>query len=243
MDTKELIAWIEAHPVASTVIGAGGLIAILWLLGFFSSSTATASQDPLAAAYYAAEANQAVVAGQIQQATITSAAQTAQTGLQANAAVAINAAQAGAATTINGQNASAATTINQSSNDAAVAINAAQTTAATTLGVNDSNNQLLATYSNNATAITTNASNNATAAAIDQSNNYTSELNKYIGTIMAPQLARTGGYGTFSLPGLGTWGANTGAPPSIVGLEELGYTPAQASYLALGQPPVPPANP
>jgi hypothetical protein len=219
MNFHEVTVWVEAHPGESVLIGGGALIAILWLLGYFSPTAQAPAQDPLAAAYYAAEAQQAVVAGQIQQTTLTTAAQTAQTGIQANAAVAINAAQAGAATTINGQNTGAATTINQAQVSGAQAIQ---------LGV--SSDQLQATYSNNATALATAQSNNATAQAINASNNDTSVFSQYIGSIFAPETM--GGTqqpsGGIFLPS-GALGRIVGAPVSgTPGWYQMaGYTPAQ----------------
>ena len=120
----------------------------MWLLGFFGSSASSSDSgaSSLASAYYAAEAQQAVVGGQIQMATIQRAAATAQNAAQVNGAVAINEAQTGAAVTINGQNATSATVINGQDTKAATAA---------------SNNQLLATYSNNATAYNTASLNSA----------------------------------------------------------------------------------
>ena len=120
MNLGEVSTWVEAHPGESIVIGGAAAIALLWVFGVFGGSSAAASNSGasnLASAYYAAEAQQAVVGGQIQMATIQSAAATAINGQNANAAVAIQKSQSHAATTINQQNASAATTINQSSNN------------------------------------------------------------------------------------------------------------------------------
>ena len=36
-DMHAIVAWVEKHPTESIVIGAGGTIALLWLLGFFGS--------------------------------------------------------------------------------------------------------------------------------------------------------------------------------------------------------------
>ena len=129
MNFKEVTSWVEAHPTESIVIGAGGVLVVLWLLGAFSSTPAASDSGAsnLASAYYAAEAQQAVVGGQIQMATIQSAAQTAQVNSQANAAVAINAAQTTAATTINGQNASTTSALG---NDQLLAAQSSNATAA-----------------------------------------------------------------------------------------------------------------
>lgn len=138
MNFKELTTWVEAHPGESTVIGAVGLIGVLWLLGFFSSTPAQSSGDPLAAAYYAAEKQQAVVAGQIQQTTIQAASATAIAGIQANAAVGINAANTSTAAIINAQNTDAVQNITYSNNAAVIATNQSNNNAITT--INQSNN-------------------------------------------------------------------------------------------------------
>jgi hypothetical protein len=138
MNTSEVFHWVEEHPIPSIVIGAGGLIAILYLLGYFSPSSSgqsgqSAGQN-LAAAYYTAEANQADVGGAIQVAQIQANADEAVTASNNSAAVAINNVDANAAQTMNGQNVNGA------------------------LGLGGQ--ELQATYSNNATAAniaTTNA--------------------------------------------------------------------------------------
>jgi hypothetical protein len=144
MNFSELLAWMEKNPVAAIAIGGGGVIAIMYLLGYFSptpaATTDTSGQTNLAAAYYAAEANQANVGGAIQVATIQAAAATAMDNSNNNAAVAINAAQTGAATTINSQNVNGE------------------------LGLGDQ--ALNATYNSNAAAVQVAQSNNATAGAI-----------------------------------------------------------------------------
>jgi hypothetical protein len=226
MNFKELTVWVEAHPGESILIGGGGLIFILWLLGYFSSSSSGPAQDPLAAAYYAAEANQAVVAGQIQNTTLTTARDTAVAGIQANAAVAINAAQTGAATVINGQNTGAATTINSQT------VSAEQ---ATLLGV--SSNQLQATYSNNASALAAVQSNNATATTINATNNQTNLMGDYINKIIAPEMLSPAGQATGGNLGFATpWGnfnqAGGSLSPNIAALMSMGYTSDQALHLA-----------
>ena len=206
MNFKEVTGWVEQHPTESIVIGAGGLIAILWLLGFFSSSSSTASSSGasnLASAYYAAEAQQAVVGGQIQMATIQSAAATAQNAADTNAAVAIQKSQSKAATTINGQNASAATTIGDQG--------------------------LLATYSNNSTALATTQSNNATQATIAESNNTSSIFQTILGSLLPAELANSAnpGYGAITIPGFGSFSA-VATLPNVNELMAGGLTNAQA---------------
>lgn len=184
---ERFVKWVEAHPGESIVFGGVGVLVLLWLLGYFSSDTSNAGASNLAAAYYAAEANQAVVGGQIQMANINATAATAQTGIQANAAVAINAANAGAATTINGQNVGGA------------------------LGI--SGNDLSATYSNNQAAQNIVASNNATQLTLDAQNNQASEVNGAINTVIPAEIAATGSIGGFALPGFGQFGTYTGLSP------------------------------
>ena len=211
MKVAQVGSWIEEHPIESVVIGGGVLIALIWLLGGFgsSSSQANSGQSNLASAYYAAEQAQAVVGGQIQVANIQATRDTAIAGLQANAAQAIQKTQAHAAITINGQNA----------------------TTASALG----NDQLLATESSNAAAIATTQSNNNAAVAMNANDNNTNFLVNYTNSVIAPELAspagqRTGG-GAFVTP-FGTFNSNTG---SLVGnvndLIAEGYTPAQAARL------------
>src|SRR5215831_13248319 len=109
MNTGEAITWIEAHPAESIVIGAGGVLALMWLFGAFSgpkASDTSGGSANLAAAYYAAEAQQAVVGGQIQMANIAAAADVAKTGLTTRTATAINESNNNAAVLINGQNTS-----------------------------------------------------------------------------------------------------------------------------------------
>jgi hypothetical protein len=132
MKFAEITAWVEAHPGESIVIGGGGVIVLLWLLGYFSSTPASSDSGAsnMAAAYYAAEANQATVAGQIQALTVQTAGATAVAGIQANAATAINQAQTSAAVTMNGQNTSSALNATYSNNSTAQAISASNNTLA-----------------------------------------------------------------------------------------------------------------
>ena len=207
MDMSKITGWVEAHPTESIVIGAGGLIAILYLLGYFSSSSSGSSgASSLASAYYAAEAQQAVVAGQIQADTVLSTAQTAQVNAQANAAVAINAAQSGAAVTINGQNAGAATTINQS------------------LG----SDALLSTENSNAAALSAVQSSNATAATINASNNTAGIFQTILGSLLPTEIAQGGGYGVLNIPGFGGFSALK-TIPTLNDMVAGGLTPQQAA--------------
>lgn len=99
----DAVKWAEDNPVATGGIILIGGLGLLWLFGFFSSSGSSSSntaQSNMAAAYYAAEAAQTTAGTQLQIATDTNQAQTAQVGLQTAAAVAINKANADSATTI-----------------------------------------------------------------------------------------------------------------------------------------------
>jgi hypothetical protein len=184
--------WVEKHPTEAIIIGGASVIALLWLLGAFSGgSKGDAGASNLASAYYAAEAQQAVVGGQIQQANIMATAATAQKTLDDNAAIAINAAQTHAAVRINGQNADAAQTINGQNVDAAQTINAQNVAYATAYA----SDQLQATYSNNSALVQTNAANNATAQAVNAANNQTSLMHDYVTAVLPQELAQYGGSG------------------------------------------------
>jgi hypothetical protein len=142
MDFGQIVKWAEAHPTETIIIGAGGLIALLWALGYIGGGQAAPSGDTgtanMAAAYYAAEQAQAVVGGQIQVATIQAAAATAMNASNNTAAVAIDQTNASAAQTINQQNVGGAIELgNQnlnatySNNNAAVQVAASNANAAT----------------------------------------------------------------------------------------------------------------
>jgi hypothetical protein len=220
MKLAEVTGWVEQHPTESIVIGAGGLIAVLWLLGFFSSSSsADSGSSNLASAYYAAEAQQAVVGGQIQMTTLQTAAATAQNAADVNGSVAIAKSQSKAATTINGQNATAATTINANNN------------AATTSQLGTQNNdQLLATYSNNSTALGIATSNNTTQATIAQAGYNAGVITSMINSIIAPETAKYGSAATI-IPGIGYMGAAPSGVSSINDLTGMGYSTSQAQFM------------
>lgn len=207
MNFKELEAWVEANPGKSILIGGGLVLFLLWIFGAFSKS-ATSNGGSLAAAYYAAEAQQAVIGGQIQQATIAAAAQTAQAGIAANAATAINAA-----------NTNAAITINQ--NQGVVVSHLAD-------------QQLNATLSNNATIQNVNATNTAAALAAHEASINGAEALAYINTVIPQELKITGGFGNFFLPNGQALSVNTGSPVGNVDLyQSIGFTPNEATQLAL----------
>lgn len=130
----KVTSWAEDHPYASIAIGLAFVLFILWLFGAFrgsSDSGGEASAGNMAAAYYAAEAQQAVVGGQIQIATIQANRDTAINADQTAAAVKLGkqqvklgGIQAKAATDINQQNANVAIT-NINANERMNQVNAA----------------------------------------------------------------------------------------------------------------------
>lgn len=202
------LSWIEEHPWLAGAIGLGGLLILLWLLGFFSSSTSqTSSNNGLAAAYYNAEAAQTTAGTQLQMATEAYAAQTAQDQIQANGAEAIASTTAGMYTTIGQQNASTTTALG--------------------------NDQLLASENSNNDALA--ASNTAamygyqTAQAGYQAANFQTVLN----TIAPQELAAYGGNANFvgsALPG-GGFNVNLGQVWNAQGLLNQGYTPAGVAQI------------
>lgn len=217
MNVSGAVHWVEAHPLESLLIGGGSVLVIAWALGAFSGggSGANAGASNLASAYYAAEAQQAVVGGQIQQATIAAAASTAQTGINANAAVAINAANQNAATTINGQNVGAATTINGQQ---------------IALGIQQSADALQATYSNNGAAVAENAANNASAQAIAANNNQSSLWSIILGKLLPQEMAQasaTGSTAQLTIPGFGSFASTPVSVWDFNALANAGYSPAQ----------------
>jgi hypothetical protein len=182
---QDALHWVEEHPALAAVIGVGGVFILLWLLGFFSSTKSSDSgSSNLASAYYAAEAAQAKIGGDIQLASITTAAQTRQNADNANAAVAIANTQAGAAVTINGQNASAATAINAQNTWRDVS----SATLGTWLGSIQASDQLLATQSNDAASVATTTSNNATAYNEQVSHDQTWGFANYVNNILAHEV-------------------------------------------------------
>jgi hypothetical protein len=206
MEGGKIFSWVEAHPAESAIIGVGGVLVIMWMLGFFSSSSSAASSGAsnMAAAYYAAEAQQAVVGGQIQVANIQATAGTAQALAGDTAATDISAINANAATTINGQNANVTTTLGDQ--------------------------QLNATYSNNATLLATTQANDAAATQISSAHDYSSLVSSYMNSVLPTELATYGGgqgWAT-SIPGFGT--IQSGGELSPAQAAAAGYGP---NYLAM----------
>lgn len=129
MDLHGGVVWVEAHPVQATVIGGVSIIALIWIFGGFRGGSSGDGRTSLAGAYYAAEAQQAVVGGQIQEANIAATRDTSIAGLEASAAMAIASTQAGAAIQINGQNTSSALSAVLSNNATAITVDAANNSA------------------------------------------------------------------------------------------------------------------
>lgn len=260
MNIDKAAIWIEKNPGLAIVIGLTGTLAILWLLGFFSTPAAAGAggdtgQTNMAAAYYAAEAQQAVVGGQIQMAHEAATSQTAQAATAANAAVAINAAQSLASVRINQQNADtsailgkygfdtatagydAATAQTSINAGASVAINQRNADLSASLG----NYDLLATYSNNDAATAANAANNATAFQIAHDTNVTATMHDFLGSIVPQELALTGGDASYDLPGGPGSYAITGthyvapAPAAVPIVQQIVAPPAaEISHLMTG---------
>ena len=201
MDGGKIVSWIEAHPAQSIIIGAGGLVLILWLFGAFGrKQQSDGGAASMAAAYYAAEAQQAVIGGQIQAATIQATRDTAIAALETDAAGKIEQTRANAAITINGQNADASTKLGEQN--------------------------LLATYSNNATTVAVTNSNNEAATRIAANNNWASILSGYINSILPSELSTYGSsaWSTY-IPGLGT--VTSGASGTPAQLRAAGYSESQ----------------
>jgi hypothetical protein len=204
---------VEEHPYVTGAVVFGGGLALLWLFGFFSSTSSTSSTDTattnMAAAYYAAEAQQATAGTQLNIAQDYTQAQTDQTQIQANAAVAINAAQTGAATQI---------AVTQYG--AMTSIAAGQYNAATQIAATQGADALATTNNNNYYAFQTNQANNAAA-----------EYQTVLGTIIPQELALTGGSAAVSLPGFGSGTVNRTGVVSINDLIAQGYSPQQAGSM------------
>jgi hypothetical protein len=176
------IDWAQEHPVASIAIGAGGLIFILWLLGAFSrkdsGNGADAATQSMTAAYYAAEAQQAVVGGQIQIANVQATPDTAIAGLTTDAAVKINKAQTKAAVTIGQQNADTTTKLGEQA--------------------------LNATYSNNASNVAIAKSNNESFLAGLIDTNRAGLITSFFDKVLPLELQTYGASGIVnSIPGIG----------------------------------------
>lgn len=85
------IVWAEQHPYMTAAIVFGGGLAVLYMLGYLGGGSGSAQSGAanMAAAYYAAEAQQAVAGTQLNMATVQANAQTQGQQIQANAALGI----------------------------------------------------------------------------------------------------------------------------------------------------------
>lgn len=139
-----IMTWAEEHPAASIAIGLVFVLFVLWLFGAFKGSAkqSDGGASNMAAAYYAAEAQQAVVGGQIQVATIQANRDTAINAAQTDAAVKLGKIQAKAATTINTTNAGVAV---QNIN-AQVAMNASNNATAAQIAETQTRGSLLSEF-------------------------------------------------------------------------------------------------
>lgn len=176
----DMLKWVEEHPALAAVIGVGGVFILLWLFGFFSSSSqasGNSGQSNLAAAYYAAEAAQTTAGTQLNIATENDQAQVQLAQLQANAATGIAQTQADMYTTINGQNVGSANTINQNY---------------TNLTALQAQDALLTTVNNNQTAVSENQTNQAYALQTQTVNNQANEYLDAVNNIAVPEIAMYG---------------------------------------------------
>lgn len=198
------VTYVEEHPyVAGAVIFGGGLL-ILWWLGFFGSgqqSTDSGSSN-LAAAYYAAEANQATVGAQLQA-----------TQIQANAATKGAQIQADAAVSINNANQQTAQVIATSGYSAQVA----EAQIAGNVSTVQSNDARLTAISHDQYAYQTAANANDTAQFLDIINN-----------IAAPEIQKYGSV-QFNYGGQQLTAAGSSWTPATA--TAAGYTPAQQKLM------------
>lgn len=221
-DFGEIYDWMGKHPYATGGIIVVGGLGILYLLGFFDKAQASGDQGQtnMAAAYYAAEAAQAAAGAQIQGISLVTTAQTSQTKIAADAATAINAQNTFRDVTVNQQNTGSANTI--------AAIGG-------TVGLADISGQVQQTRINADAATSQNASNNLTAAQIAKITTDAANVNTALQTIVPQELAMSGGFGNFSLPGQGGFTVNTGAFLDPDQLRALGFGPNQVDVITQQQ--------
>jgi hypothetical protein len=224
-----VVKWAEEHPYLAGATVFGGGLAILWLFGFFgpnkgSQSDGAGGSANMAGAYYAAEAQQAVVGGQIQMATIQSAADTAQMALQTDAAVKINASN---------DTTSQAIASSMYSADVTKAAYGAQT--AQTLGAYDAQTaqtgiiygaQTAQVQAND--AMNTSVAHDAYAFQTNKTNADAFTFNNIINQIAAPEMLRAGSV-AFDSPVGGLTAAYSGWTPATAAA--AGYSPAQLSAM------------
>lgn len=205
---ENVVNWVEKNPWLAGIIGIGGVLILLWLFGFFSSSTSqTSSSNGLAAAYYNAEAAQTTAGTQLQMATEAYAAQTAQDQIQATGAESIAQTQANMYTTLGQQNAGTTTALG--------------------------NDQLLASENSNNDALSASQIAGSYALQTAQAGYNAGVLNNFISNVMPQELAFTGSSTILGLPGAGDIQIGPVAGPvNINTLEAAGYSPAGAAQIA-----------
>jgi hypothetical protein len=229
-DLSHPLAYAEEHPYVAGAVVFGGGLALLWLFGFFSSSSGSgtdAATTSMAAAYYAAEAQQAVAGTQLNIATEQAQASTDQAQIQANAAVAIEQAHGTTAQNIASSMYASNTTLGQAGFDAQTTQASYAADVAKTGIVYGAQTQQV--QANDATAASVASNNYAYLTSV--SNNHAAEFTDAVHTVVAPELARSGGYGNFSLGDLGFMSVNTGAPQDPGNLLTRGYDPATVARI------------
>lgn len=192
------LGWAEEHPYVSAAVIVGGVAVIYWLFfsgsGNSSANAAAAGQANMAAAYYAAEAQQAVAGTQL------------------------NIAQDANLTAVKTQQIQA---------DAAVSINASNNQAQTTLAKYWSDSANVQANDTAATAAAHDAYNAQVALAGYQAGLATTAMQ----TIMPQEIALSGGYGAFAIPGMGTAAINTQGNYNPSVLAAQGYTQTQINQM------------
>jgi len=217
-DLGEIESWAEHHPYATAAIVFGGGIGLLWLFGFFGSSTqSTSSAGNAAAAYYQAEAMQTQAGTALAIAQSNNQAQTAQSLIQAQGAVAINqsnntASQAIATTMYGAQTAEAQIGATAATTQAGYAADVAKTQAfyGNNTAVTQANDAMATAISGQNFAYQTAVAGNAAQALL------TAE------TTIIPLEAQLG-HGTASgtIPGVGGFSLNVPAPPPPVVIQQV----------------------
>jgi len=231
------VQWAEQHPLPAAGIVFGGGLVLLWALGFFSRSGSNDSGTAnMAAAYYAAEAQQAVIGGQIQQTTLTTAATTKQAEIQAHAATSIAQIQATTDQTIAAGQYATAQQLGLASYAADVTkAGYAADVAKTSYSYGYLTDVTKAAYSADVAKVQSYDAR-MTAQSHDYYGNLTAEaglrataLTDAMHTLVAPEIVAGAGYANVSTP-FGGFNVGPGAVPYNVLLAQ-GLTPAQAAYL------------
>lgn len=196
--------WVGQHPYLAGATVFGGGLALLWLFGFFSSSSGSQAASPnLAGAFYQAEAAQTQAGAAIQIATLQTASDTAKTKIQADAATAIQSSQSDMAMTINSQN------VGRDNIVGGYALTASQTQSYADLTT--AQYALQATMHNSDNLAMEHASDNAMQTTINDSNNQASVLSLFYNNVLPNLLSLRGGAGDIQGIGTSRLGIGTGA--------------------------------